>query len=1377
MTTSKDSASPSTPSAAPTAAAAPQLATSSETPSVCETASQLDATSWQHLERLTLQLLKCTKLDANIWQGRLSAVLRSIESTLSQSLLERLARSRTAEAQARSSLRERQTLLNAAFTHDSSLRTKDEFRCQDTTDAYEERRTLWRAAALHLSEVAAPVEKGHRRSGTLEEWTHIDELPKIAVLDLRIRIRELNGNTVRTEADVRAASFEVGIWTGDPLFGHGLPVEEADLCLVDRAGGTIEVVATAKEATHLPRILEFLVFALLSASLELHLLHTVGHERQRTLEATSRDQQDVATSLAASENIEAGATGPDHLVERERSSRQSSPTVSTTSNLPEQSRSRRLRGSWLDLLAPKTSTQGGTSSSVVHDSSPPVSRARGFRRRFKDLSASIRSRHGKTLSAGDFLSFVSANLGHAASQDRVLSEEPPSRPPELDESSHNQPKMAEPARRPFDAVVESLASFALSTSPHVTYPPPHLLTRLRQDELDADTDSPVSGAHAVALDLASKSHTSSSLTRPDVPRIGLDAKTGLSSLTTGNTSLAGCIRHQSIEVLLQITAGTEARPCLPPRSTSLTFYGGSQGDMDGVSDMTLHAFLSELEGGQNSSCEACNRPWSVHTLSILHAEHRLDITISDVAPLEHDQPGDIWRLASSCGCEGPDADGAPRDLCPVAGALSMSKLLEWLWYSDAARTLCQHSDTRAVPTYHFHRGNRRATFEITPVRLFDLRLPTAVDSSALSQTGKVPARMKQGKHQGNEAKGQLRSEIDCFFATTRLGTDDETRAAIDMDDELCSAALEGAEPDRLNAVRHAFKATAARYGWTESAAQPAYFANDVHAFPVGSSILVRDSEISSLIALALSSSEFADELKNGPDGAIDPSSPADVDHPISPRASLSRSTYLPIPEAFRQPQSAASSLASSVSSVFRAADIEVVEQADERPSFQVSTKRRKDHAVPSGSVFRHIIRQRSGEGQSWLRPQEPDTTSATSMLPSSTALLNELIVGTPSSTMRGKTARRIPSVIAGLSTRKDDAGLLSATEVYATAEKSPRLGTATPTAEAAARSAAARTTANVVEQDDESDLSDLFSTSHRSSPEKATLASELLSASIRRGLSSLRPVSSALSLAFAGQRQGDLDATVTEHVKLKMREGGATFLRTHDDRFILKELTSHLGFSELESLLVFAPKLLDYLEHPERPSLLAKIFGIYTVKCTDATTGYRFKQHLVVLENIFHGRGIATRTTKSVTEGENVAQSTTGWDGDWLLQSQLLIRPHSKALLREALANDVKFLSEQGNIDFSLLCGVDDSRGELIVGLIDILGVYNALKLLEHQAKTAVKLATAADASTVTVLPPQDYAKRFLAVMERYFVAVPDKWTRPPGQPQQDPDPRLWSPL
>lgn len=97
------------------------------------------------------------------------------------------------------------------------------------------------------------------------------------------------------------------------------------------------------------------------------------------------------------------------------------------------------------------------------------------------------------------------------------------------------------------------------------------------------------------------------------------------------------------------------------------------------------------------------------------------------------------------------------------------------------------------------------------------------------------------------------------------------------------------------------------------------------------------------------------------------------------------------------------------------------------------------------------------------------------------------------------------------------------------------------------------------------------------------------------------------------------------------------------------------------------------------------------------------------------------------------------------------------------------------------------------IGLIDCFGFYNLIKLFETTSKTTLKKLRGSD-DTVTVIPPADYAERFLTATEAYFIdgasrpfrfrsnrqlivrrcAVPEKWTRPQSM---DESARLACPL
>lgn len=62
-----------------------------------------------------------------------------------------------------------------------------------------------------------------------------------------------------------------------------------------------------------------------------------------------------------------------------------------------------------------------------------------------------------------------------------------------------------------------------------------------------------------------------------------------------------------------------------------------------------------------------------------------------------------------------------------------------------------------------------------------------------------------------------------------------------------------------------------------------------------------------------------------------------------------------------------------------------------------------------------------------------------------------------------------------------------------------------------------------------------------------------------------------------------------------------------------------------------------------------------------------------------------------------------------------------------------------------------ESTKRIRVGLIDCFQFYNLIKLLETTSKTTLKRLRGSD-DTVTVIPPADYAERFLTATEAYFI-------------------------
>ncbi|SCZ98306.1 BZ3500_MvSof-1268-A1-R1_Chr7-1g09091 [Microbotryum saponariae] len=670
--------------------------------------------------------------------------------------------------------------------------------------------------------------------------------------------------------------------------------------------------------------------------------------------------------------------------------------------------------------------------------------------------------------------------------------------------------------------------------------------------------------------------------------------------------------------------------------------------------------------------------------------------------------------------------------------------------------------------------------------------------------------------------------------------------------------------------------------------EPEYLVNPiVHLFPVDSSVIVREDEPSSLIALTLSAKAFQEEVDapiSVPSRKVTPDSLwGSINSDLLPPTR--KPSRQPIPAEFTSHIIAATSLESGPkpTSETKATNkalskspsrVRILDpdnpNADFAPADEVEFKAKPKKAVRAGSVLQRLGRQRSfepsaGTGSS-LRPspsptptpeQSFDKGSIFRSEPTSIDVLEDLLVTSGSTTStppRAGVRRATPTIIAGLSVKKLAAEATTTSVVSYSSASSLSLPDGPEKAMNGSTDVPSRSLASLSSLDsapstrpgtpvpsrtlteytvgEESTAGSLLTVPARSQTQEATTSPKFLTNAFStllslpdslRGLGGSSRATNLMGISNSGHtkfmiedfRHGDKSFRVTAWYAARFRalrarcglseslfveslsrcsdlrpSGGkssAGFWITGDRRFMLKELVTAWGVSEREAFLSFCPALLDYLMSPQVASLLAKIFGFYTIKVKNHATGEVRKLDLICMEHLFHStsitrtfdlKGVASRTAKVTMNDPASTTSKTGWDGDWLTQDRLLIYAHSKTLLREALSNDVKFLSDNGGVDYSLLVGVNDEKKELVIGLIDTLGVFNTLKLVEHQVKSGVKKATASDANQVTVLPPTDYATRFKSAMDAYFISVPDKFSKPPGDLEaMMTDPRLASVL
>ncbi|XP_025836877.1 1-phosphatidylinositol 3-phosphate 5-kinase isoform X2 [Agrilus planipennis] len=230
-------------------------------------------------------------------------------------------------------------------------------------------------------------------------------------------------------------------------------------------------------------------------------------------------------------------------------------------------------------------------------------------------------------------------------------------------------------------------------------------------------------------------------------------------------------------------------------------------------------------------------------------------------------------------------------------------------------------------------------------------------------------------------------------------------------------------------------------------------------------------------------------------------------------------------------------------------------------------------------------------------------------------------------------------------------------------------------------------------------------------------------------------------------------------------KSGSSFCKTKDDRFILKEIPK----SEIQLFLDSAHNYFAYMHKclsTNQPTLLGKIVGIYQIIFRNEHTNISLRTNLLVMENLFYKRSVTHRFDLKGSMRNRLVNPDDG-DGEIVLldenllkmtcEAPLYILPHSKAVLTAAIHSDTEFLSGQSVMDYSLLVGLDSNNKELVLGIIDYIRTFTWDKKLETMVKKSGILG--GQGKLPTIISPEEYRKRFIVAMHRYFLEVPDHWT------------------
>ncbi|MCO5565610.1 hypothetical protein L7F22_019284 [Adiantum nelumboides] len=225
-------------------------------------------------------------------------------------------------------------------------------------------------------------------------------------------------------------------------------------------------------------------------------------------------------------------------------------------------------------------------------------------------------------------------------------------------------------------------------------------------------------------------------------------------------------------------------------------------------------------------------------------------------------------------------------------------------------------------------------------------------------------------------------------------------------------------------------------------------------------------------------------------------------------------------------------------------------------------------------------------------------------------------------------------------------------------------------------------------------------------------------------------------------------------------KSGAAMMKTLDDRFIIKQLSR----AEMDAFASNAGAYFRFLADvifQDRPTTLAKIYGVYRLTIKNAQTGKSIKLDCAITENVF-----ANAKMQQIFDLKGALRNRfvqpNGQPNQVLLDGNLItskvpiyLREGSKRLLRQALLHDSLFLAQCDVMDYSLVVGVCEGRPELRVGIIDFIRTFTFGKKAESFLKEAVG---GHGSEAPTIIDPKQYRARFLAFLDSVLLLSPDHW-------------------
>lgn len=324
--------------------------------------------------------------------------------------------------------------------------------------------------------------------------------------------------------------------------------------------------------------------------------------------------------------------------------------------------------------------------------------------------------------------------------------------------------------------IQDLSRMAVSASPTVLFPPPFLLTKLRDRSTETDIeafDSVKTPADLSLLDRVSwlfSLFTSHSQKQQRASSISLDSRAGLRYIMSDQNRILTMIKHQRIlfSYASHILENTFLLPCVLPQLQAIEYYRFSTQPTHPGQDMTLLEYMKHCLETAHDPCQdlSCQLEAVDHVRTYTHYHFQISVSFkleTNQSPTSSDALF-LWTVCRKC-----HSSTSMTQASNETRSYSFGKYLELLIYHPAFAppSLCEHVDVNGSALRRaFCYKELIVYFDKDPIQLFEIQVSKVclVNRPNLSEFNETPC---SATHLSSSVSA-LSREVSQFYGTLKF---------------------------------------------------------------------------------------------------------------------------------------------------------------------------------------------------------------------------------------------------------------------------------------------------------------------------------------------------------------------------------------------------------------------------------------------------------------------------------------------------------------------------------------------------------------------------------------------------------------------------------